>query len=155
MSSIGIFLPIDETTGNLQLQINHFNTAGIIYRSPRNEYDIVKLVCVVFDMLFDFEILSKFHKACRANRDISGILEAFWKTIMGQPVRTGLDPRELGNCSGPQGFGDMRLEKLLSICQPIIQQWHAAGSFGTLGCKDKRRPGTLEHHSPSFIARIH
>ena len=89
------------------------------------------------------------------NRDISGILEAFWKTIMGQPVRTGLDPRELGNCSGPQGLGDMRLEKLLSICQPITQQWHATGSFGTLGRKDKRRPGTLEHHSPSFIARIH
>ena len=90
-----------------------------------------------------------------AIRDISGILEAFWKTIMGQPVRTGLDPRELGNCSGPQGLRDMRLEKLLSICQPITQQWHATGSFGTLGCKDKRRPGTLEHHSPSFIARIH
>ena len=74
---------------------------------------------------------------------------------MGQPVRTGLDPRELENCSGPQGLGDMRLEKLLSICQPITQQWHATGSFGTLGRKDKRRPGTLEHHSPSFIARIH
>ena len=74
---------------------------------------------------------------------------------MGQPVKTGLDPRELENCSGPQGFGDMRLEKLLSICQPIIQQWHAARSFGTLGCMDKRRPRILEHHSPSSIARIH
>ena len=74
---------------------------------------------------------------------------------MGQPVKTGLDPRELENCSGPQGFGDTRLEKFLSICQPTIQQWHTAGSFGTLGCKDKRRPRILEHHSPSSIARIH
>ena len=79
----------------------------------------------------------------------------FWRIIVDRPAKTGLDPRELGNCSGPQGLGDMRLEKLLSICQPITQQWHATGSFGTLGRKDKRRPGTLEHHSPSFIARIH
>ena len=89
------------------------------------------------------------------SRDISGILEVFWKTTMGQPVRTGLDPRELENCSGPQGFGDIRLEEFLSICQPIIQQWHTTGSFGTLGCRDKRRPRILEHHSPSSIARIH
>ena len=79
----------------------------------------------------------------------------FRRIIMDRPAKTGLNPRELGNCSGPQGFGDTCLEKFLSTCQPAVRQWHTAGSSGTLGYKDKRRPRILEQHSPSSIPRIH